>query len=129
MVESKSVSRRASVSLNEENASGLRNFLAKYKFKPQNSGDPDADHVQIAPAASVETKLCIHRQTGAVKQVKIFSKAHLDKEERAIVETEIAKIMQIVSVFASPTLFQDHPNIERAVEFFDEGSRYYLITE
>ena len=65
-----------------------------------------------------EVYICIHRQAGFTRAVKVLQKSAIDESdrERFLCEINILKIM-------------DHPNIVRLYETYSDNKRYYLVTE
>ena len=91
--------------------------------------------------------MCVHRESGAQRAVKVLRKSHMDDDEKRMLFNEINILKEIVSAttetflefskimarfFLSLTnfcFFQDHPNIIKMYEFFEDEKRYYLVTE
>ena len=62
--------------------------------------------------------MCLHRDTGAQRAVKVLAKKNLDDDEKRMLFNEINLLKDI-----------DHPNIIKMYEFFEDEKRYYLVTE
>ena len=80
--------------------------------------------------------MCVHRETGAQRAVKVLRKSHMDDDEKRMLFNEINILKEIVSIRDCCSLysilnlyFQDHPNIVKMYEFFEDEKRYYLVTE
>ncbi len=102
--------------------------------------------------------MCVHRETGAQRAVKVLRKSHMDDDEKRMLFNEINILKEIVSKrtrqqtlqkkinynvksnfpLYSPLVrvnqitlccIQDHPNIIKMYEFFEDDKRYYLVTE
>ena len=92
--------------------------------------------------------MCVHRESGAQRAVKVLRKSHMDDDEKRMLFNEINILKEIVSATAETSLqfskimarfilsltnfyrlFQDHPNIIKMYEFFEDEKRYYLVTE
>ena len=102
--------------------------------------------------------MCVHRESGAHRAVKVLRKSHMDDDEKRMLFNEINILREIVSplfaftycltrcsvFFFTSTLLkinykvltnysnicqQDHPNIVKMYEFFEDAKRYYLVTE
>lgn len=72
--------------------------------------------------------MCVHRETGAQRAVKILKKSQMDYEEEKMLENEISILKELVRKTKNQ-LIQDHPNIIKMYEFFQDEKRYYLVTE
>merc|ERR1719195_1075353 len=62
--------------------------------------------------------MCVHRESGAQRAVKVLRKSHMDDDEKRMLFNEINILKEI-----------DHPNIIKMYEFFEDEKRYYLVTE
>jgi len=62
--------------------------------------------------------MCVHRESGAQRAVKVLRKSHMDEDEKRMLFNEINILKEI-----------DHPNIIKMYEFFEDEKRYYLVTE
>ena len=65
-----------------------------------------------------EVRKCQHKESKALRAVKIINKKALEEEERAKLLNEITILKQM-----------DHPNILKLYEFFQDDKRYFLVTE
>jgi len=65
-----------------------------------------------------EVRMCVHRESGAQRAVKVLRKSHMDDDEKRMLFNEINILKEI-----------DHPNIIKMYEFFEDEKRYYLVTE
>jgi calcium-dependent protein kinase len=65
-----------------------------------------------------EVRKCLHKETKALRAVKIINKKFLEDDEKAKLLGEIAILKQM-----------DHPNILKLYEFFQDHKRYFLVTE
>lgn len=72
--------------------------------------------------------MCQHRTLRAVRAVKILKKAALDSKEIERITHEIEILKTLVSS-DSFICQQDHPNILRLYEFYEDSKRYYIVTE
>jgi calcium-dependent protein kinase len=62
--------------------------------------------------------MCVHRENGAQRAVKVLRKSNMDEDEKRMLFNEINILKEI-----------DHPNIIKMYEFFEDEKRYYLVTE
>ena len=62
--------------------------------------------------------MCIHRDTGAQRAVKVLRKSNMDEDEKKMLFNEINILKEL-----------DHPNIVKMFEFFEDDKRYYLVQE
>jgi len=62
--------------------------------------------------------MCVHRESGAQRAVKVLRKSQMDAEEQKMLFNEINILKSL-----------DHPNIIKMFEFFEDEKRYYLVTE
>lgn len=65
------------------------------------------------------------RQTGAIKAIKIMSKANCQMTDNSADEINILKKLVPILIL----ILQDHPNLVRFYEFFQDEKNYHLITE
>jgi calcium-dependent protein kinase len=65
-----------------------------------------------------EVRMCVHRETGAQRAVKVLKKSAMDAEEQKMMMNEIDILSRL-----------DHPNIVKMYEFFEDEKRYYIVTE
>jgi len=72
-----------------------------------------------------EVRKCQHKNTKALRAVKIINKKLLEKEEMEKMLNEIDILKRMVSL----VYLQDHPNILKLYEFFQDEKRYFLVTE
>ena len=61
---------------------------------------------------------CLHKETKALRAVKIINKKYLAENEKERLLGEINILKQL-----------DHPNILKLYEFFQDAKRYFLVTE
>ena len=57
-----------------------------------------------------EVRMCVHRETGAQRAVKVLRKSHMDEDEKKMLFNEINILRELVSVasslhFKRPILF------------------------
>lgn len=72
----------------------------------------------IGRGAYGEVRKCLHKETKALRAVKIIGKKYLAEDEKAKLLSEINILKQL-----------DHPNILKLYEFFQDQKRYFLVTE
>ena len=65
-----------------------------------------------------EVRKCLHKETKALRAVKIINKKYLAEEEKERLLSEINILKQL-----------DHPNILKLYEFFQDAKRYFMVTE
>ena len=65
-----------------------------------------------------EVRVCVHKESGAQRAVKLLRKAHMDEDERQMFFNEINILKDL-----------DHPNILKMYEFFEDDKRYYIVTD
>lgn len=65
-----------------------------------------------------EVRKCLHRETKALRAVKIINKKYLEDDEKDKLQSEISILKSM-----------DHPNILKLYEFFQDHKRYFLVTE
>ena len=73
---------------------------------------------QVKLGAYGEVRKCLHKETKALRAVKIINKKFLEAEEQAKLLSEISILKEL-----------DHPNILKLYEFFQDHKRYFLVTE
>ena len=49
--------------------------------------------------------MCVHRDTGAQRAVKVLRKSHMDDDEKKMLFNEINILRELVSAFSLPTIF------------------------
>ena len=62
--------------------------------------------------------MCVHRESGAQRAVKVHRKSHMDDLEKRRLFNKVNILKKI-----------DHPNIIKTYELFEDEKRYYLVTE
>lgn len=72
----------------------------------------------IGKGAFGEVRKCLHKESKALRAVKIINKKHLAQEERERLVGEINILKTL-----------DHPNILKLYEFFQDSKRFFLVTE
>lgn len=72
----------------------------------------------IGRGAFGEVRKCLHRETKALRAVKIINKKYLEDDEKDKLQSEISILKSM-----------DHPNILKLYEFFQDHKRYFLVTE
>lgn len=72
----------------------------------------------IGRGAYGEVRKCLHKETKALRAVKIINKKYLPEDQKAKFLSEIDILKQL-----------DHPNILKLYEFFKDSKRYFLVTE
>ena len=65
-----------------------------------------------------EVRKCLHKESKALRAVKIINKKSLAKEEKERLLGEISILRNL-----------DHPNILKLYEFFQDSKRFFLVTE
>ena len=96
------------------------------KFKASNFVTQHAgklrDHYRIGKmlgsGAFGEVRVCVHRESGAQRAVKVLRKSHMDEDEKKMLFNEINNLKDL-----------DHPNILKMYEFFEDEKRYYIVTD
>jgi len=48
-----------------------------------------------------EVRMCVHRETGAQRAVKVLRKSHMDEDEKKMLFNEINILRELVSSFVS----------------------------
>ncbi len=95
--------------------------ISSTKFVTQNQGNL-RDYYRIGKmlgsGAFGEVRMCVHRETGAQRAVKVLRKSHMDEDEKRMLFNEINILKEL-----------DHPNIVKMYEFFEDEKRYYIVTE
>jgi len=80
------------------------------------------DHYRIGKmlgsGAFGEVRVCVHRESGAQRAVKVLRKAHMDEDEKRMFFNEINILKDL-----------DHPNLLKMYEFFEDEKRYYIVTD
>jgi len=80
------------------------------------------DHYRIGKmlgsGAFGEVRVCVHRESGAQRAVKVLRKANMDEDEKRMFFNEINILKDL-----------DHPNILKMYEFFEDEKRYYIVTD
>ena len=80
------------------------------------------DHYRIGKmlgsGAFGEVRVCVHRESGAQRAVKVLRKSHMDEDEKKMLFNEINNLKDL-----------DHPNILKMYEFFEDEKRYYIVTD
>ena len=88
--------------------------------------------VYIHLGAFGEVRLVVHKESGTQRAVKVLKKNAMDDDEKRMLFNEINILKEIVRhlIFVL-TMFcvQDHPNIIKMYEFFEDDKRYYIVTE
>lgn len=91
------------------------NFVAQHAGKLR-------DHYRIGKmlgaGAFGEVRVCVHRESGAQRAVKVLRKSHMDEDEKKMFFNEINILKDL-----------DHPNILKMYEFFEDEKRYYIVTD
>ena len=91
------------------------NFVAQHAGKLR-------DHYRIGKmlgtGAFGEVRVCVHRESGAQRAVKVLRKSHMDEDEKRMFFNEINVLKDL-----------DHPNILKMYEFFEDEKRYYIVTD
>jgi calcium-dependent protein kinase len=72
----------------------------------------------LGQGAFGEVRVCMHRESGAQRAVKVLRKAHMDEDEKRMFFNEISVLRDL-----------DHPNILKMYEFFEDEKRYYIVTD
>lgn len=72
------------------------------------------DFAYVYIGAFGEVRMCVHRDTGAQRAVKVLRKAHMDEDEKKMLFNEINILRNLVS--ASPYIFPD--SLFRSLLFF-----------
>ena len=62
--------------------------------------------------------MCVHRETGVQRAVKVLRKSNMDEDEKKMLFNEIHILKNL-----------DHPNIVKMYESFEDEKRYYIVTE
>ena len=95
--------------------------ISSTKFVTQNQGNL-RDYYRIGKmlgsGAFGEVRMCVHRETGAQRAVKVLRKSHMDEDEKRMLFNEINILKEL-----------DHPNLVKMYEFFEDEKRYYIVTE
>ena len=72
----------------------------------------------LGAGAFGEVRVCVHRESGAQRAVKVLRKSHMDEDEKKMFFNEINILKDL-----------DHPNILKMYEFFEDEKRYYIVTD
>lgn len=72
----------------------------------------------LGSGAFGEVRVCVHRDSGAQRAVKVLRKSHMDEDEKKMLFNEINNLKDL-----------DHPNILKMFEFFEDEKRYYIVTD
>ena len=72
----------------------------------------------LGTGAFGEVRMCVHRESGAQRAVKVLRKSNMDDDEKRMLFNEINILKEI-----------DHPNIIKMYEFYEDEKRYYMVTE
>ena len=88
---------------------------------------------QLGKGTYGEVSACTHIETGQRRAVKVIARSKIKNWERF--QTEV-RILQTLVSFAqhdfitNPSCFsQDHPNVIKLYEYFEDDTNVYLITE
>ena len=76
-----------------------------------------------------EVRTCTHRKTGIQRAVKIIKKAFLQGKEETRFLQEINILKSMVIFICLQPIIQDHPNIVRIFEVYQDVKRYFIVTE
>lgn len=79
---------------------------------------PQCGLTNIEIGAYGEVRKCLHKETKALRAVKIINKKYLEEDEKDKLQSEISILKSM-----------DHPNILKLYEFFQDHKRYFLVTE
>ena len=85
----------------------IKNVAGKYEVS-----------AKLGSGAFGEVRVCVHRQSGAQRAVKVLRKSHMDEDEKKMLFNEITNLKDL-----------DHPNILKMYEFFEDEKRYYIVTD
>ena len=72
----------------------------------------------LGSGAFGEVRVCVHRDSGAQRAVKVLRKSHMDEDEKKMLFNEINNLKDL-----------DRPNILKMFEFFEDEKRYYIVTD
>ena len=72
----------------------------------------------LGSGAFGEVRVCVHRESGAQRAVKVLRKSHMDEDEKKMLFNEINNLKDL-----------DHPNILKLYETFEDAKSVYLILE
>jgi calcium-dependent protein kinase len=72
----------------------------------------------LGSGAFGEVRMCVHRETGSQRAVKVLRKSNMDDDEKVMLFNEINNLKGL-----------DHPNILQMYEFFEDDKRYYIVTD
>ena len=73
---------------------------------------------QLGSGGFGEVRICVHKQNGSQRAVKILKKSDMDEDEKKMLFNEINNLRDL-----------DHPNILKMYEFYEDPKRYYIVTE
>ena len=88
--------------------------------------------VNVYLGAFGEVRIVVHKESGVQRAVKVLKKNAMDDDEKRMLFNEINILKEIVRrLIIELTIFcvQDHPNIIKMYEFFEDDKRYYIVTE
>ena len=68
-------------------------------------------HGSLALGAFGEVRMCVHRDTGAQRAVKVLRKAHMDEDEKKMLFNEINILRNLVSLtlYIFSSFLSGHP--------------------
>lgn len=72
----------------------------------------------LGQGAFGEVRMCVSRNSGETRAVKVLKKSQMDAEEQKMLFNEINILRSL-----------DHPNIVKMYEFFEDDKRFYIVTE
>ena len=72
---------------------------------------------QIGSGSFGTVYICTHIKTGSQRAVKVLPKSRVP-EENAKIKQELEILREL-----------DHPNIVKLYEYFEDGKRFYIVTE
>ena len=61
-------------------------------------------HLKLCAGAFGEVRMCVHRESGAQRAVKVLRKSHMDDDEKRMLFNEINILKEIVSPQRSKVL-------------------------
>jgi calcium-dependent protein kinase len=65
-----------------------------------------------------EVRKCLHKETKALRAVKIINKKYLEEDEKDKLQSEISILKSM-----------DHPNILKVYEVYEDDKCFYLVCE
>ena len=91
---------------NCETTTGLVRSLAQVSFAFGSIKALCSKRVAFTPFSGAfgEVRMCVHRESGAQRAVKVLRKSHMDDDEKRMLFNEINILKEIVSVAASSSL-------------------------